>query len=122
METKKYPEFKSAGIPSFEEAWEYLIGLPLKGQNLPNSRGANTIIDINWRGVTRKSSRNNISDIDIELFRFAYNEILEKGFVLGDYINEQVHGGCSTCILSVFKKLPHIVPMVNKRGVELKRP
>ena len=120
METKKYPEFEKAGLPNFGKAWQLLIELPIKGRKLPNSRGFNEILDIDNNGVRRKSSTGKPSSITIDKFRFAYDELMKNGEVKRAYINEQVQGRCSSCVVSVLAELPYIEETANPRGLKLK--
>ena len=114
-----YPEFERAGAPTFEKAWKELTMQQPKWEPLPNRRGANTIIGINNNGIIRISSNDIKSSISIDKFRFAYNNLLKTGYISRKYINEQVKGRCSSCIVSVLEKLPFIEATSNPRGLKL---
>lgn len=94
-------------FPSFDEMWEKYI-MPLKGHELLNSRGTNIILDVNWGGIKRKTSQGKVGKIDIEGFKLAYKELLEKGIVRRDYINQQFAKRCSSGIILILSQVPFI--------------
>lgn len=108
---KKYPDF--------DEAWKELTRAQPEWEDLPNRRGANTIVDINDNGISRISSNGIKSSISIDKFRFAYNNLIKNGYIARKDINEQVKGRCSSCIVSVLEKLPFIEETSNPRGLKL---
>lgn len=93
--------------PTFDEIWQKYI-MPLKGKTLSNSKGDNRIIDVNWSGITRLTSTGNCGKIDIEGFRFAYNELILKGTVTRDYINQQIDKRCSSGIVLILGQIPFV--------------
>ena len=94
-------------FPSFDDMWgKYII--PLKGHELSNSRGTNIILDVNWGGIKRITSQGKEGKIDIEGFKLAYNELLEKGIVRRDYINQQIAKRCSSGIVLILSQVPFI--------------
>ena len=94
-------------FPSFDDMWEKYI-MPLKGHELLNSRGTNIILDVNWGGIKRKTSQGTVGKIDIEGFKLAYKELLEKGIVRRDYINQQFAKRCSSGIVLILSQVPFI--------------
>lgn len=94
-------------FPSFDDMWEKYI-IPLKGLELSNSRGTNIILDVNWGGIKRITSQGKEGRIDIEGFKLAYNELLEKGIVRRDYINQQFAKRCSSGIVLILSQVPFI--------------
>ena len=113
-------EIGAKKYPNFDEAWKELTRQQPEWEALPNKRGVNTIIDINDKGITRISSNDIKSSISIDKFRFAYNNLIKNGYISRKYINEQVQGRCSSCIVSVLEKLPFIEETSNPRGLKLK--
>lgn len=107
------------GYPSFGEMWNNHI-LPLKGRTLYNTRGGNQLIDINISGITRCTSSGKISHINIEAFRFAYNELLSKGYVTRDSINQQVDGRCSSGVVLILSQLSFVTIEQNPLTLKLK--
>ena len=107
------------GYPSFGEMWQNYI-MPLKGKTLYNSKGRNKLIDINMSGVTRITSSGKKGNIKIEAFRLAYNEMLSKGFVTRDYINQQVDGRCSSGVVLILSQLHFVELEQNPLMLKLK--
>lgn len=106
--------------PSFGEMWQNHI-MPLKGKTLYNSRGGNNkLIDINMSGVTRITSFWKKGNIKIEAFRLAYNEMLSKGFVTRDYIDQQVEGRCSSGVILILSQLDFVVLKQNPLALKLR--
>lgn len=95
------------GLPTFDEMWQQYI-LPLKGVILRNTRGENKIVDVSWAGITRITSNGKKGQIQIEGFKLAYNELLKRGEVTRDYINQQVDKRCSSGIVLILKQLPFV--------------
>ncbi|MBO4483572.1 MAG: restriction endonuclease, partial [Prevotella sp.] len=97
--------------PSFDEVWEKYI-MPLKGTTLHNSQGSNEIIDIDWSGIKRITSKNKKNEIAIEAFRFAYNTLINEGKVTREDINQEF-AYCSSGIVLLLKQLP-FVEIINR--------
>lgn len=97
------------GILSFDEAWKKYI-FPLKGTTLYNSRGSNRILSVDWGGIKRITSKSNgkIKRIGIEGFRLAYNELIKRGCVSREYINQEYDKKCSSGIVLVLSQIPYI--------------
>lgn len=92
---------------TFDEAWEKYI-VPLKGRTLENTQGSNTIIEVNWGGIQRKTSTGKIGKIEIEGFRLAYEELIKNGNVSREFINQQVDKRCSSGIVLVLSQIPYV--------------
>lgn len=105
--------------PSFSEMWNNYI-IPLKGRTLYNRKGENKLIDINMSGITRRTSSGKINHINIEAFRFAYNELLSKGYVTRDYINQQIAERCSSGVVLVLSQLSYVTLEENPLTLKLK--
>ena len=115
---EKPKPFKS--YPTFDEAWQKYI-MPLKGSTLKNSRGDNKIIDVNWGGIKRITSKGNEGKIDIEGFRLAYNKLVKEDKVTRSYINQQVNKRCSSGIVLILGQLPFVEIVNNPKSLILKQ-
>jgi len=91
---------------TFEQIWEEHI-MPLKGRKLRTAKGReNTIVDVNWTEVKRITSKGNKGKIPIEIFRFAVNTLLKKGYVSRDTINQNYTGRGSSGIVMILSQVP----------------
>ncbi len=106
-EIKSTMHISNDNYPTFDEIWQKYI-MPLKGKTLSNSKGDNRIIDVDWSGITRQTSTGNYGKIGIEGFRFAYNELILKGTVTRDYINQQIDKRCSSGIVLILGQIPFV--------------
>ena len=95
------------GYPPFGAVWETYIK-PLEGKTLYNTRGSNKILKVDNGGITRISSTGKTGKIQIEGFRFAYNELLKNGKVKREYINQNFAKRCSSGIVLVLLEIPFI--------------
>lgn len=109
------PPAQSLGIPSaareaFDSFWKLHV-MPLKGKSLEYQLGkSNKIIEVNWAGLTRISSRNGPPQtVGIEIFRRAFGELVGKGRVTRDWINAEYPGRASSIIIRVLAQNPHTV-------------
>ena len=93
--------------PTFGVVWEKYIK-PLEGKTLYNTRGSNKILKVDNGGITRITSTGNTGKIQIEGFRFAYNELLKNGKVKREYINQNFAKRCSSGIVLVLLEIPFI--------------
>ena len=93
--------------PSFGVVWEKYIK-PLEGKTLYNTKGSNEILKVDNGGITRITSTGNTGKIQIEGFRFAYNELLKNGKVKREYINQNFAKRCSSGIVLVLLEIPFI--------------
>ena len=93
--------------PSFGVVWEKYIK-PLEGKTLYNTKGPNKILKVDNGGITRITYTGNTGKIQIEGFRFAYNELLKNGKVRRDYINQNFAKRCSSGIVLILLEIPFI--------------
>lgn len=105
---------------SFDEAWEKYI-FPLKDKILHNSHGPNHIIEANWTGIERVTSKGRKGKIDIEGFRLAYNVLMKQGHITRNYINQQVDKRCSSGIVLILEQLPFVEKTQSPTGLRLKK-
>ena len=119
IKTEKSLPVEINGYPAFDEVWEKYI-IPLKGTTLCNSRGENKIIDVNWSGVKRKTSKGKEGKVNIEGFRYSYNELLRKKKVTRDEISQQIAERCSSFIVLILKQIPFIELVENPISLKLK--
>ena len=104
--------------PTFDEVWRKYI-MPLKGVTLWNTKGENKILDVNWGGITRITSNKRRSSISIDGFRFAYNELIRKGKITRDYINQEVDKRCSSGIVLILGQIPFVSTVRNPTSLEI---
>lgn len=95
-----------SGVMSFDEMWKKHI-MPLKGQTIECDGLENTIIDVDWGGLKRTTSTGNVGRIKIEEFKYAYNQLVEKGIVERTLINQHAKR-CSSGIVLVLAQVPFI--------------
>lgn len=108
-------------IPSFYEAWEKYI-FPLKGQTLYNSRGSNSILDVDWSGIRRKTINGRTDKVDIEGFRLAYNVLVRNnGIITRDYIDQQYDKKCSSIIVVVLSQIPYVDKTSSPIGLRINK-
>ena len=55
----------------FDDMWDKYI-MPLSGKTISHDGLTNKIIDVNWGGLRRLSSKGRVGKISIEEFKFAY--------------------------------------------------
>ena len=110
----------SIEYPTFDEVWRKYI-MALKGVTLQNTKGDNKILDVNWAGITRITSNKKRNYISIEGFRFAYNELIRKGKVTRDYINQEVDKRCSSGIVLILGQIPFVSIVRNPTSLEIQR-
>lgn len=110
----------SIEYPTFDEVWQEYI-LALKGKTLQNTKGENKIIDVNMGGITRITSNKKQSFIPIEGFHLAYNELIRKGRVTRDYINQEVDKRCSSGIVLILGQIPFVSIVRNPTSLEIQR-
>lgn len=108
----------NGNYPSFDEVWSRYI-MQLKGKTLYNSIGSNKIVDVDWAGITRVTSKGKRGKIQIEAFRLAYKELMSKGFVSRDYINQQIDKRCSSGVTHILSQLPFVSLESNPLGLRL---
>ncbi len=73
----------------FDRLWEEQV-MPLAGQVLTRSNGStNEILGVDWTGIIRRTSNGSIGRIDIEIFRWTVERLLDGEVVLRQEINNQ---------------------------------
>ena len=102
-------------IMAFDEMWETYI-MPLKGKTLMNGNIENKIIDVDWGGIVRITSKGKCSKIEIEDIKMAYNELEKKGTVKRSSINQYAKR-CSSGITLLLSQVPFIG--VKKNPIQL---
>lgn len=105
----KLKTLTTAGVDrSFESVWRRYI-MPLESKRLFRSDGSfNTIVKVDWSSLQRTSSKGNQGKIAIEIFKEAYNILIDNGVVTRDYINQNYVGRASSGVLLVLSQVPFI--------------
>lgn len=99
-------ENSKAQAISFDSIWETYV-MPLQGKKLQRKNGStNTILKVDWSGLTRLTSGGNEQFIDIEIFQFAINKILCEGSITRKEINQQYVKRASSGIVLVLAEIP----------------
>ena len=104
LEKKKAPSHTS--LMPFDEMWEQYI-MPLSGKTISNDGLTNTIVNVDWSGLQRKSSTGRVGKISIEDFKYAYNQLALNGQVERTLINQHANR-CSSGIVLVLSHVPFI--------------
>lgn len=100
------PDVGRPGVLDFDQIWERSI-MPLAGRTLFRSDGSsNQIVEVDWAGVTRISSSGNHQQIDIDIFRWAIERILEVGSVTRKEINARCEKRASSGIVLLLTQIP----------------
>ena len=91
---------------TFDNIWlNYII--PLKGKTIRRSNGkSNTILDVDWGGISRLTSNGRTQKIDIEIFRNAINHILKHGSITRQEINQEYSKRSSSGIMLILAQVP----------------
>ena len=63
----------NTSLMPFEEMWEQYI-MPLSGKTISNGDLTNTVLNVDWNGIQRLTSKGNVGKISIEDFKYAYNQ------------------------------------------------
>ena len=95
-----------SGVMPFDEMWKKHI-MPLKGQAIECDGLENTIIDVDWGGLKRISSKGKKGRIKREDFEFAYKLLVKEGSVERGFLNQHVNR-CSSGIVLVLAQVPFI--------------
>ncbi len=109
---------------TFDNIWEKYI-IPLKGRTLSNSRGTNTIVNVDWNGVIRTTSTPKLKEkrnkIKIESFKLVVNKLLKEGSITREYIKNEA-GRVSSAIVLILSQVPFFkVEGIAKRLVFIKK-
>ncbi len=93
-------------VPTFDEVWEWYI-MPLAGRTLVGPSGnANSLLTVDWSGVTRLTSSDRPQFIRIEVFRQAVARLVERGCVTRDEINEDYAKRASSGVVLILSQVP----------------
>lgn len=108
---------------SFYKIWEKFI-MPLKGITLKfgDKLKHNTIVDVNWDGVERIATNGKKGKIEIEVFQYAYNKLLENGSVSRFEIDQENNVRVSSGVILILSQIPFVelVKIENKLTLTLK--
>lgn len=109
LETPTGPTIESpSDYSTFDAIWAKHI-VPLAGKKLERASGkSNTILEVDWSGVKRLTSKGNKQKIPIEIFRDAVNKLLLEGHVRRKWINDQYAGRASSGICLILSQVPTI--------------
>ena len=107
---------------TFDRVWQEQV-MPLAGRVLERGDGStNEIISVDWSGLTRRTSNGSVQTIDIEIFRWTIERLLEGETVLREEINAQYPKRASSGIVLVLESLPMFegVRRGRKKGLRLR--
>lgn len=103
---KRKPSSAAHKQMGFDDIWEKYI-MPLKGKSLCRENGKmNKILNVDWAGITRITSNGRESRIKIEIFKWAVHQLLEKGEVSRDEINQNYMGRASSGVVLILSQVP----------------
>ncbi|MDD7273730.1 MAG: restriction endonuclease [Prevotella sp.] len=94
------------GLMAFDEMWEKYI-MPLKGKTLKTKNRENKIVNVDWGGIVRITSKGNRGKIEIEDIKMAYSLLEKNGIVERSLINQFVKR-CSSGIILLLSQVPFI--------------
>lgn len=106
----------------FDRLWEEHV-MPLAGQVLTRSNGTtNEVLAVDWTGITRRTSNGSIGTIDIEIFRWTVERLLDGEVVLRQEINDQYPKRASSGVMLVLSGLPPFttVKVGGKTGLRMR--
>ncbi len=90
----------------FETIWERYV-MPLAGRVLRRDDGTgNTILAVDWAGVTRITSGGTRQRIKVEIFRDAIERVLAGESVSRDWINQMYPSRASSGIMLILSQIP----------------
>jgi Restriction endonuclease len=116
------PRAKPTAEPDFTTVWERSV-MPLAGRSLTRPDGSsNTILKVDWGGVTRRTSGGNTQRIPIEIFKWAIERVLEVGLVTREEINQRYEGRASSGIVLILAEIPEFVVGGRPLTVCLRKP
>lgn len=105
---------------SFDSLWARFV-VPLAGQTLVGTRGSsNTIVTVDWSGVRRITSNGKVGFIEIESFRWAVEELFQRGFVARAEINERFRNYASSGTILILSQVPHFELTHQPAGLRLR--
>lgn len=94
------------GLMAFDEMWGTYI-MPLKGKTLKSRNRENKIVNVDWGGIVRITSKGNRGKIEIEDIKMAYSLLEKNGTVERSLINQYVKR-CSSGIILLLSQVPFI--------------
>lgn len=105
---KLIPQISTNDHSKFSRIWKDYI-VPLQGQEVRTVTGKSNIIKtVNWDGITRISSNGRPSPIGIEIFEWSYEQLLRRGELTRDEINQHYTNRGSAIIFAVLATLPFV--------------
>lgn len=107
---------------TFDGIWKDHV-MALVGQVLTRPNGStNKILSVDWSGLKRRTSKGSVQMIDIEIFRWAIERLLNGETVLGAEINAQYLKRASSGIVLVLGSLPmfEAASVGSKKGLRLR--
>jgi hypothetical protein len=103
----------------FASIWEGYV-LPLAGHSLERPDGkTNVVVSVDWSGVHRITSTGGRQFIKIEIFEWAVNRILSRGWVEREEVNQEYVGRASRGIILILSEIP-LFRLVGTERLELK--
>lgn len=91
---------------TFDHVWTNHV-MPLAGSTLRRKNGTtNQILLVDGGGITRKTSNGRTQRIDIEIFRWAIERLLDGQTVTREQINEHYEGRASSGVMLLLAALP----------------
>ena len=104
---------------TFDEIWTDHV-MPLEGHVLTRPNGkTNEVVSVDWSGIRQRSSQGNVRSIDIEIFRWTIERLIDGETVSRSEINAQYPKRASSGIMLVICSLPMFesVRIGSKTGV-----
>lgn len=118
--THAAPTRRSGRIPGsasleFGSIWERHV-MPLVGQTLTRPDGkTNVLVSADWSGVRRVTSTGGRQFIKIEIFEWAVNRLLSRGWVTRPEINQEYVGRASRGVVLILSQVPLFRLVGNER-------
>lgn len=120
-ESANYDIISSKESLSFQYVWDNYV-IPLKGKTIVGETGlANKIISVSNSQITRITKNGNSNSIPIEAFKYAFKQILEKGEITREEINQEFVGRLSSGVVLVLSNIPIFEVTKNPLTVKLKK-
>jgi restriction system protein len=107
---------------TFDGIWAGHV-MALVGEVLERPGGStNQVLAVDWTGLKRRSSTGSVGTIDIEIFRWTVEQLLNGHVVLRDEINAQYPKRASSGVVLILGSLPmfETVKVGSKQGLRLK--
>jgi hypothetical protein len=90
----------------FDAIWEQHV-MPLVGLVMRNSQGgSNTLLRVDWAGVERITENDRHQHLPIDIFRKVVAELLSRGEVSRDFINQLFLKRASSGIVLILSQVP----------------